>query len=74
MKARIERAWIRARESHGIVEYEVVVRIDVRKGKFIESVHRTPENAHARVEELLRGDESARGEILVDLKDLTPTV
>lgn len=67
MKARIEEAWIRAPESGGITRYEVLVRIDVSKGKFIESIHRTYEDAKARMEELLEYDTT------VERNALTPT-
>ena len=67
MKALIERAWIRAPESGGITRYEVLVRIDVSKGKFIESTHRTYEDARARIEELLEYDTT------VERNALTPT-
>ena len=67
MKAIIERAWIRAPESGGITRYEVLVRIDVSKGKFIESVHHTYEDARARMEELLEYGTT------VERNALTPT-
>ena len=67
MKAVIERVWLRAPESGGITRYEVLVRIDVSKGKFIESTHRTYEDARARIEELLEYDTT------VERNALTPT-
>jgi len=68
MKARVERGWIRVAETGGIEMYEVVVRVDIKKGKFIESVHRRREDAEARVRELLRID------ITVAVSTLTPTI
>lgn len=68
MKARVERAWIRVAEDGVIGRYEVVIRVDIRKGKFIESVHRRYEDAQARVKMLLRIDTT------VDVGSLTPTV
>ena len=68
MKARVERAWIRVAETSGIEMYEVVVRVDVRKGKFIDGVYRRREDAEARIKELLRID------TIVAVSTLTPTI
>ena len=68
MKAKVERAWIQTREDHGVEMYEVVVRVDIKKGRFIESVHRERQEAQARIEDLLHSD------ILVDMGELTPTM
>ena len=66
MKAKVEQAWIRPGE--GGKAYEVVVRVDIVKGKFIESVHAQMDDAQARMKVLLRPD------IFVESRDLTPTV
>ena len=68
MKARVEKGWVRVTETSGIEMYEVVVRIDVKKGQFIDSIYRRREDAEARVKELLRIDTT------VTVSDLTPTV
>ena len=52
MKTKVEQAWIRPRLNG--TSFEVVVRIDMVKGTFIESVHDDHDEAQARVKYLLQ--------------------
>jgi hypothetical protein len=65
MKAKVEQAWIRPRGEGE--SYEVIVRVDAAKGKFIESTHRQHDDAQARIKFLLRPD------TFVEVRNLTPT-
>jgi hypothetical protein len=66
VKAKIVQAWIHSKEDGEF--YEVIVRVDTAKGKFIESVHRRHDEAQARIKFLLRPD------TFVEVRNMTPTV
>ena len=63
MKAKVEQAWIRPRLNG--TSFEVVIRIDMAKGTFIESVHDDHDGAQARVKHLLHPD------TLIEVHNLT---
>ena len=54
VKARVEQVWIQSSQDAGREVYQVIIRIDTRKGKFIEGVYRHHDEALSRLRALRR--------------------